>query len=243
MHVEPSLVLDGVGVFVRRGKRRWRVLKDVSLTVAPSEVVGIHAAPGTGKTTLLEVAAGLLEPAEGQVFIEGQSLASLSRDQRVDLRKDRVAWMHRGGVDEFEVAKYVALPVSAGRGMREATDLAVEALERVGIAHCAKQQWGQLSDWERVLVAFAKGYVRRPSLMVVDDLLDRLGPTGTRQAGELLLKLAEECGSAVLAASSEYESLLIAHRVLSLDAATITPKDKTVLRLNETRLRAGRGHG
>jgi lipoprotein-releasing system ATP-binding protein len=240
---EPVLVLDGVGVFVRRGKRRWRVLKDVSLSVAPGEVVGVHAAPGTGKTTLLEVAVGLLEPAEGQVFIEGENLASLSRDQRVDLRRDRVAWMHRGGVDEFEVAKYVALPVSAGRGMREATDLAVEALERVGIAHCAKQQWGQLSDWERVLIAFAKGYVRRPSLMVVDDLLDRLGPTGTRQAGELLLDLAQECGSAVLAASSEHEALLIAHRVLNLDAATITPKDKTVLRLNETRLHAGRGHG
>jgi ABC-type branched-subunit amino acid transport system ATPase component len=99
----------------------------------------------------------------------------------------------------------------------------------VGIAHCAKQQWGQLSDWERVLVAFAKGFVRRPSLMVVDDLLDRLGPTGTRQAGELLLELAEECGSAVLAASSEHEALLIANRVLSLDAGTITSKARKVV--------------
>ena len=240
------MVLDSVGKCFRRGRRQWRVLRDVSLTVAPEEVVGLFGARGEGKSTLLEVAAGIVLPDEGRVWFEGRDLALLSADERVEVLGDGIAWMDRGGVEGFPVLKYVALPMAIGRkcGMRQAEDLAMEALERVGIAGCAEQTWDRLSNWERVLAAFARGFVAKPRLMVVDDLLDWLSAGGMREAGELLLSLAAELRCGVLIASAEQEGLMIADRVLSFEAGTITPKQTKIVHLQESRRRAtGLGHG
>jgi predicted ABC-type transport system involved in lysophospholipase L1 biosynthesis ATPase subunit len=241
---EYLLVLDGVGKCFRRDRRQWRVLRDISLRVGRGEVVGVYGAHGEGKTTLLEVAAGIEPPDEGRVWFEGQDLASLSVDERVGLLGDRIAWMNRDGVDEFTALKSVSLPLSMGRGYtkREADDLAMEALDRVGMAHCAKQTWDRLSNWERVLVTFARGFAIRPRLMVVDDLLDSLGVGGVREAGELLLSLANELRCSVLVAAAGTEALLIADRVLSFESGTLTPKESKVIHLNESRV-AGHGHG
>jgi predicted ABC-type transport system involved in lysophospholipase L1 biosynthesis ATPase subunit len=220
---ELVLVLDGVGKGFRRGRRRWQVLMDVSLTVGAGEMVGVVGARGEGKTTLLEVAAGIESPDEGRVLFGGRDLACCSVEERADLLGGRIAWMPREAMGEFEVLDYVGLPLAMGRGrgMREADDLAMAALKRVGAADCARKRWGELSNWERVLVAFARGFVGGPALMVVDDLLDGLGPRGTREAGELLLSLARELGCGVLVAASDLDALLVAHRVLCFESSTL----------------------
>jgi ABC-type lipoprotein export system ATPase subunit len=137
---EPLLVLDGVGKCFRRGRRRWRVLKDVSLTVAPGEVVGVLGAHGVGKSTLLQVAAGIEPPDEGSVWFGGQDLASLSVEERVELFRNQIAWMNCRGMGALKVLKYIGLPMAMGHGYskREADDLAMEALLRVGVAQCAE---------------------------------------------------------------------------------------------------------
>ena len=242
---ELLLVLDGVGKGFRRGRRRWQVLVDVSLTVAAGEMVGVVGARGEGKTTLLEVAAGVVLPDEGRVWFEGRDLACCSADERADLLGDRIAWMPREGMGDFEVLDFVGLPLAMGRGwgMREADDLAMAALERVGVSDCARKRWDELSNWERVLVAFARGFVGRPRLMVVDDLLDGLGPRGTREAGELLLSLAGELGCGVLVAASDLEALLVADRVLCFENASLsvlsgpTRPDTNIIDLRDNRRR------
>jgi ABC-type lipoprotein export system ATPase subunit len=216
---KPLLVMDGVGKSFRRGRRSWRVLKDVSFSVERCEMVGVVGARGEGKTTLLETAAGITLPDDGRVLFEGVDLAMSHRDDRADLLGGRIAWIQGDGAEAFGVQDYVGLPLAMGRGigMREADDRAMAALERLGIAHCARQTWDELSNWERVLAAFARGYASRPSLMLVDDLLDGLGARGTREAGELLLSFAAELRCAVLVAASDLESVLVADRVVCFD--------------------------
>jgi predicted ABC-type transport system involved in lysophospholipase L1 biosynthesis ATPase subunit len=242
---ELVLVLVGVGKGFRRGRRRWQVLVDVSLTVASGEMVGVVGARREGKTTLLEVAAGIELADEGRVWFEGRDLALCSADERDGLLGDRVAWMDRAGADDFEVLDYVGLPLGMGRGrgMRDADDLAMAALERVGAVDCARKRWDELSNWERVLVAFARGFVGRPALMVVDDLLDGLGPRGTREAGELLLSMAGELGCGVLVAASDLEALLVADRVLCFEHGTLAVMSGQTNDDNIIELRDGRRRG
>jgi predicted ABC-type transport system involved in lysophospholipase L1 biosynthesis ATPase subunit len=245
---ELVLVLDGVGKGFRRGRRRWQVLVDVSLTVAAGEMVGVVGARGEGKTTLLEVAAGIELADEGRVLFEGRDLACCSADERAGLLGGSIAWMPRDGADDFEVLDFVGLPLAMGRGcgMREADDLAMAALKRVGVVGVARKRWGELSNWERVLVAFARGFVGGPRLMVVDDLLDGLGPRGTREAGELLLALAGELGCGVLVAASDLDALLVAHRVLCFESGTLavmsgqTHEETNIIDLRDGRHRASR---
>jgi putative ABC transport system ATP-binding protein len=215
---EVVLVLEGVVRGYRRGRDRWRVLSGVSLAVVEGEFVGVLGGMGEGKTTLLEVAAGVEVPDAGRVWFGGRDLASCSDDERSELLGDRIVWMPREDMAEFRVLESVALPLAmGGDGMRAAEGRAMRALERVGAEGCADRCWDELSDWERLLVTFARGYASCPRLMVVDDLLDGLGARGTREAGELLLGFARELNCGVLAGAKDLAALLAADRVLRFD--------------------------
>jgi len=214
------LALEGVHKSFPRGDRRLRVLEDVSLQVRDGEIVAVVGMRAEGKTTLLEVAAGIQRPDDGRVSFEGLDLARLGDRERSRLLGREIAWIHRGGAGpRLEVRDYVGLALRMGRrrGRREARRQAVEALERVGVADCARQRWTDLSDWERVMVGFARGIAREPRLMVVDDLIDGLGILSTREAGELLRSLVDELGCGVLMSASDLERALFADRVWSLE--------------------------
>jgi putative ABC transport system ATP-binding protein len=216
---EPVLKLEGVGRSYRRGRERRQVLSGASFAVWPGEFVGVLGSRGEGKTTLLEIAAGVEAPDDGAVWFEGRDLAPCSAEERAELLGDRIAWLGRGDMGGFQAVEYVSLPLAMGRGvgMRAAEDRATAALERLGVSDCAQRRWEELSDWQRLLVVFARGYVSRPRLMVLDDLLDALGARGTREAGELLLSLARELRCGVLAGASDIEALSAADRLLSFD--------------------------
>jgi ABC-type cobalamin/Fe3+-siderophores transport system ATPase subunit len=218
---EVVLRLDGVGRGFRRGRRRWRVLVGVSLSVSTGEVVGVVGARGEGKTTLLEVAAGIELPDEGHVWFDGEDLTICSAEERAELLGGRISWMHREGMGGFRVLDYVGMPLAMGRGrrMNAADDLALEALRRFGVEGCARRGWDELSNWERLLVMFARGFVGRPRLVVIDDLLDGLGPRRTREASEMLLSVAQELGCGVLVGASDFEAVLLADRVLCFDGS------------------------
>ncbi len=217
---ELVLRLEGVCQSYRRGRDCWEVLSGVSLTVAAGEFVGVLGDRNDGKTTLLEIAAGLRVPDAGSVWFEGRDLVCCSDDERAELLGDRIVWMPNKDFAGFEVLEYVALPLGMDRGcgdMRPADDRAREALKRVGAESCEGRDWDDLSDWDRLLVTFARGYAARPALMVVDDLLDALGAGGRREGGELLLALATELQCGVLVTASNMATLLAAHRVLRFD--------------------------
>lgn len=234
--VAELLALRGVGKGYRRGGRWLRVLVDVSLDVTPGELIAVVGARGEGKTTLLKVAAGLELPDDGEVCLGARDLALCSDDERSRLLGTEIAWVHREGTGvKFEVLDYVGLPLAMGRGRggrRRAETLAMQALERVGAAECAHQRWEELSNWERVLVGFARGAVGEPRLMIVDDVIEGLGMRRTREAGELLRSLVGELGCGVLMSASDLEVALVADRVWSFE------RGKLALMSDQTRMQA-----
>jgi predicted ABC-type transport system involved in lysophospholipase L1 biosynthesis ATPase subunit len=219
------LALRGVCKGYSRGERTMRVLVDASLALEPGEIVAVVGSRGEGKTTLLKIAAGIETPDAGAVQLGDRDLARSSGEERARLLGDEIAWTHREGTGvKFKMLDYVGLPLAIGRGrrQREAQDLAMEALERVGAANCAGQRWAELSNWERLLVGFARGIVGSPRLLVVDDLMDGFGMRRTREAGELLLGLASELGCGVLMSCADLEAALIADRVVSLEGGRLS---------------------
>jgi predicted ABC-type transport system involved in lysophospholipase L1 biosynthesis ATPase subunit len=210
------LSLEGVYKSYRRGARRLPVLVDVALEVHAGEIVAVVGPRHAGKTTLLKIAAGLEEPDAGTVRLGDLDLVGCSDEERSRVLGHEIAWIHGQSTRvRFVVLDDLALPLVMGRGhgRREAEDLAMEALGRVGVPECARRRWDDLSNWERVMVGFARGFACRPRLMVVDDVIDGFGMTKTREAGELLLSFAEETGCGVLMSASDVEPVLVADRM------------------------------
>jgi ABC-type lipoprotein export system ATPase subunit len=212
--MDESLMMSGVCKSSSDGRRPIPVLTDLSLAVGRGEIVAVVGSQGAGKTTLLEVAAGIQLPDDGEVRVGELDLASLSGRARERLLGCEIAWTDRMEPRlPWKTRDYVALPLALGRGRREASRLAVKALERVGIGSCAEMRWGELSVWERVLVGFARGIAGGPRLIVADDLLDGFGRRQTQEAGDLLRDLVEDLECGVLMSAADLETALIADRV------------------------------
>jgi putative ABC transport system ATP-binding protein len=218
------LSLVGVSKVYGPGDRPVQVLVDVKLTVRSGEIVAVVGSRNEGKSTLLQIAAGLQQPDKGCVMFGDLDLAQCSGNQLASLWSSEIAWIHREGTGlEFDVLDYIATPLQFRRGLRrrERENMVLAALERVGAHECARLNWRDLSNWERVLVAFARGIVREPQLMIVDDVIDGFGMGRTREAGELLLSFAQEQGCGVLMSASDREAALIAERVWHFDGGRL----------------------
>jgi lipoprotein-releasing system ATP-binding protein len=196
-----------------RGDEWVPVLNGVSLEVLGGEVVAIVGGRLEGKTTLLKIAAGIEPPDQGTAALAGRSF-----DELADGRE--VRWADRDGPGlAVEVSEFVGWPLApGGRGRRQAERAAVQMLDRVGAQDCGARRWGELSNWQRVLVGLARGFIGGPQLVVIDDLLDALGEPATEKASDLLRSLVEasepRCG--VLMSVSDMESAMFADRVVTI---------------------------
>jgi putative ABC transport system ATP-binding protein len=221
-----ALVVDGVCLGRSRGPGWVPVLAEVSFAVEPGEVVAIVGGRRSGKTTLLETAAGIRTPECGSVRLGEHELTGLREDKRVRLRGRELVWLDRGGMAQrLQVARMVGWPLSLTRGRREAARLAGQMLERVGALDCASKRWAELSPWEQVRVGLARGFAATPELVVVDDLLDGLGSEETLRVFRLLRSLIAESASrpGVLMSVSDRDSAVLADRVWSLDGGKLKP--------------------
>jgi len=215
----PRLSIEGVWKGYRRGCEWAEVLADVSLQVRPGEIVAVTGSKFAGKTTLLKLAAGLERPDKGTVW-RG---VDPSRDGRDDLRGElghTVRWVDdRGPKLKLDVLKFVGLPLALhGTKRGEAERAAAQAIEQVGGKPCLGRRWGELSNWQRLLVGLARGFAGSPQLVIFDDLLDVRGGHANEEAADLLRSLVEtsepRCG--VLISSSDLESAMFADRVWSI---------------------------
>ncbi len=220
------LVVEGVCLGRSRGAGWVPVLSDVSFDVERGEVVGIVGGRRAGKTTLLEIAAGIAMPERGAVRLGEHELTRMPERKRVRLRGREVVWLDRVGMaQQLQVSRIVGWPLSLTCGRREARRRAGLMLERVGALDCASKRWAELSPWEQVLVGLARGFVASPELVVVDDLLDGLGSDGTTRASRLVRLLIAESASrpGLLMSASDRDSAVLSDRVWSLGDGRLTP--------------------
>jgi ABC-type branched-subunit amino acid transport system ATPase component len=114
---------------------------------------------------------------------------------------------------------YVGLPLVGGRRLRsrEPEMRARAALKRLGVSEVGGLQWAQLSAWQWVCVELAQATVCRPSLVLVDELIDGLSMRRTREAMRLIRSLADADGFGVLMAASDLEPGMLADRVWTLE--------------------------
>jgi ABC-type multidrug transport system ATPase subunit len=209
------LSLESVNVSFTRGGLRVPVLREVSMDVATGEPFAIYGKRAAGKTTLLEVAAGILSPDSGATSFEGRDLGKLSRRELARLHRDKIGWVELRGPQASDVPMHVYLGMALYRShsQREAAERALALLDRLGAIEYANARWGDLPDTVRILVAIGQALIREPKLLIVDDPVRGLGVTERESVTALLRETTYDAGAAVLFAVPEMPAMLQADRV------------------------------
>ncbi|MET0601782.1 MAG: ATP-binding cassette domain-containing protein [Baekduia sp.] len=220
----PLLAFDAVSKRHWRGRRAVTVLNDGSLELSAGELGAVWGGRGTGKTTLVELAAGLQAPDAGRILFDGRDVAQLSRRAVSELLHVQVGIATRTGPVSHTLAArdWVAMPVMDRLAAREATRRAQLALERVGAQDVGAEPWRNLSDGERTLVAIARAMVRAPRLLLVDDPSTGLGLLERGEVVALLRSIAEQAGVAVLMTASDLTEVSGADAIWSLAGGRLT---------------------
>jgi ABC-type lipoprotein export system ATPase subunit len=213
------LELVAVHVSFWRGVREIVVLEGASLTLRAHDFACVVGDRSAGKTTLLEIAAGLRTPDAGHVRYAGSDVAAMSDRARGRLRRSEIACVWNRAVPTSHagnVLDHVALPlVSAGVGRKERRRSAGEMLERVGVADHADAVLDALSDAERARVALAQAAVRRPRLMILDEVTDTLDLVERNTVLGILQGFSND-GVAVLLTAADVHGAAGANRLFSL---------------------------
>jgi putative ABC transport system ATP-binding protein len=203
------------------GPRPRRVLNDVSFEVARGEFVAIVGESGIGKSTLLNVIAGLDSADSGRVTIDDIDLASLDDDARTALRRTRMGFVFQSFhiLPYLTVGQNVALPLAlSGRRGTAAAARTREMLAAVGLADRAASLPRELSGGELQRVAIARALVHAPRVVLADEPTGNLDPDSAAQVTALLREcVAANAASAILATHSR-TAAAGADRIMLLDA-------------------------
>lgn len=200
------LELSAVARVFGKGAAAVRAVDNVSLAVAPGEIVLVMGPSGSGKTTLLSMAGGLLRPTSGDVLVAGNRLGDLGAGLLAELRLKQVGFVFQAFnlLGSLTALENVALVMNlAGR-----TDSSVETgsraiLERLGLGERLHHVPADLSGGEKQRVAIARALANDPPLILADEPTGNLDSHSGCEVMMLLFDLAREEDKAVVVVSHD----------------------------------------
>jgi putative ABC transport system ATP-binding protein len=218
--------LRDVGYAYGEGELRKAVLRDITLEVAPGEIVLLTGPSGSGKTTLLTLIGALRAMQEGSARVLGTELAAARESERVRLRREIGFIFQNHNLLGFLTARQnVAMALELDAALPERTRLARagEMLEAVGLADHAEKLPAQLSGGQRQRVAVARALVARPGLVLADEPTAALDKQSGLEVVRLLRELAKQRGAPILLVTHDPRILDAADRIVAMEDGRIVP--------------------
>lgn len=207
--------LDSITKVYGKGKSAFQALHGVSLEVQRGEFVALMGPSGSGKSTMANILGCLDVATTGKYYFNGVDVFALSRRQRALLRRHYMGFIFQGFnlLPRTSALENVELPLLY-RGMRknERKKLALEALEKVGLAEWAHHSSNELSGGQCQRVAIARAIVMRPLFLLADEPTGNLDTKRSNEVMEILTQLNRDMHITILMVTHEPDMAQYAHR-------------------------------
>jgi putative ABC transport system ATP-binding protein len=199
MTASPLLQIDQVALTLPSAAGPVAVLRGVDLNIGLGERVAVVGPSGSGKSSLIAVAAGLERPSAGTVRLFGQDLSRLNEDGRARLRRGRVSLVFQSFhlLPNMTAEENVAAPLEIN-GVQDAVLTAADWLDRVGLHERRRHYPHQLSGGEQQRVALARALAARPALLFADEPTGNLDAENAAMVADMMFAMVAEAGAALV---------------------------------------------
>ncbi|MET4541567.1 putative ABC transport system ATP-binding protein [Arthrobacter bambusae] len=221
-----ALNLVNVSLEYPDGGSVLKALDGVNLTVHPSEFLSLVGPSGSGKSSLLAVAATLVKPTAGLVMIDGQDVSALKEAERTALRRDKVGIIFQQpnllpsltAVEQLLIREHLR-----GNLLKQARRTAEGLLEVVGLSAAAHKRPHQLSGGQRQRVNIARALMGNPTVLLVDEPTAALDHERSESIVRLLRQVTDEFSTATVMVTHDTEFLPLTDAVSTMRDGRISP--------------------
>jgi glycine betaine/proline transport system ATP-binding protein len=208
-------------------KRSGQVVgvQDASFEINKGEIFVIMGLSGSGKSTLIRLLNRLIEPTAGNIIVDGEDVAAMSKEKLLNLRRKDMSMVfqsfallpHRTVVENAAFGLEIA-----GINLAERERRAMEVLEQVGLHTFAKHLPSQLSGGMQQRVGLARALTVNPSLMLMDEAFSALDPLRRTEMQDVLMKLQQEQKRTIVFVSHDLdEALRIGNRICIMEGGRV----------------------
>lgn len=215
------LEAKGLHKIYKNGASELHVLKGIDLEIKEGEAFAIVGPSGAGKSTLLHLLGGLDSPTEGEVFVDGVNIYSISERERAKLRNKKIGFVFQFYhlLPEFDALENVALPLlirSKNGNLRDSQKKAIDILTAVGLVERLHHRPNQLSGGEQQRVAIARALINDPEILLCDEPTGNLDSETGKHILDLLWDLNRKRKMTMIIVTHESEIAERAKKVLHI---------------------------
>jgi putative ABC transport system ATP-binding protein len=196
-----------------------QALNSISLNIAKGEFLSIMGPSGCGKSTLLNIMGLLDEPTRGEISISESNTNHLSDKQLAQFRNKKIGFIFQSYhlINDLRVLDNVELPLLYRKTTaKERKDLAITALEKVGLGHRSKHFPTQLSGGQKQRVAIARAIVGRPEIILADEPTGNLDSAMGNEVMDILIHLNKTEGTTIVMVTHDENMAKKTHRLVRL---------------------------
>ncbi len=207
-----------------------QVLKGVSLSIMPGEMVALMGASGSGKTTLMNILGCLDRPTSGQYLLDGQEISRMSVNQRAMVRNRKIGFVFQNFnlLARTSALENVILPTTYsddGLSAKAHRDRARDLLNQVGLGDRMDHEPSQLSGGQQQRVAIARSLVNRPRLLLADEPTGNLDSHTSEEVLRMFQQLNAEQGITILLVTHDATVAGHAKRIIRIRDGLIADGD------------------
>lgn len=207
------------------GENEVRALDGVDLTICEREFVAIIGHSGSGKSTLMNMLGCLDVPTTGTYTLHGIDVSDMNDDELSDVRNREIGFIFQGFnlIQNLTAVENVTLPlIYRGVGKKEREQLALNALEKVGLAHRLDHKPAQMSGGQQQRVAIARALVSKPAIVLADEPTGNLDSRTSADVIGLLKRTCYELNQTIVMITHNDQLAQMADRIIRIEDGRIT---------------------